>query len=84
MLRRIARVHARHWRDPGLQGRPWLPCHTFWFTGRLHRRSAGLRARLRPAAPGRGDAIEAALRQRPTTLVHGDLRADNLLFEGSN
>ena len=34
------------------------------------------------AAVARNDAIEAALRQRPWTLVHGDLRADNLLFGG--
>ncbi len=37
---------------------------------------------LNRAAVARNAAIEAALRQRP--LVHGDLRADNLLFEGSH
>lgn len=94
VLRRIARVHARYWQDPGLQERPWLPCHTFWFTGDFtdvlpaFERDYALRLGdaamdLIREAVARNDAIEAALRLRPWTLVHGDLRADNLLFGGA-
>lgn len=94
VLRRIARVHARYWQDPALTSRPWLPAHTTWFTGDFSavlpafERDYALRLgeeamELIRAAVASNDAIEAALRRRPWTLVHGDLRADNLLFGGS-
>ena len=90
-LERIAAVHAAYWMDPQLQAQPWLPSHTFWFQGEFDdllegfEAEYGLRIGERTMAlvrqvVDRNDAIDQALEQRPWTLVHGDLRADNLLF----
>lgn len=91
VLRRIAAVHARYWMDPALPRLEWLPGHTFWFSGdftpvlEAFGRDYALRLGddamdLITRSVERNDAIETALAERPWTLVHGDLRADNLLF----
>lgn len=91
VLRRIAAVHATYWMDPQLDAHPWLPTNTFWFQGRFDallegfEAEYGLRIGERTLALLRqvveqNDAIDRALLERPWTLVHGDLRADNLLF----
>lgn len=91
VLRRIAAVHATYWMDPALQAHPWLPSHTFWFQGEFaslldaFEVDYGLRIGERTMALVRqvveqNEAIDRALSERPWTLVHGDLRADNLLF----
>lgn len=91
VLQRIAAVHAAYWMDPVLKAHPWLPSHTFWFQGQFDdliegfEAEYGLRIGERTMALVRqvmeqSDAIDRALEERPWTLVHGDLRADNLLF----
>jgi aminoglycoside phosphotransferase (APT) family kinase protein len=91
VLKRIAAVHATYWLDPALESHAWLPSHTFWFQGDFadvvegFEAEYGLRIGERTLALVRqvveqNDAIDQALRNRPWTLVHGDLRADNLLF----
>lgn len=96
VLSETAKLHARWWDDPTLAGRSWLPrldseqrVHNLtslaaagWvplvealddaFTDHQRALGAQLPARL-----------EAALRyvaSLPSTLIHSDLRADNLLF----
>lgn len=91
VVRRIAAVHAHYWLDPVLERHDWLPSHRYWFSGDFsHRlegfsRDYGLRlgdeaVELVRRAVEANEAIDAALAERPWTLVHGDLRADNLLF----
>lgn len=93
-LKQMAAIHAEFWMDPGLDQHSWLPQHTFWFS--KPRQEAmedflatyGVRfgprlCRLFRAVIEQTEAIDAALQQRPWTLVHGDLRADNLLFDGT-
>ncbi len=93
-LQSIAVLHAEFWLDPQLERQSWLPAHSFWFqhpqadlvepfvetySVRLGEQATTIvRAVLE-----QGEAIDAALAERPWTLVHGDLRADNLLFGGS-
>ncbi len=94
-LQSMAALHAEFWLDPQLEQQSWLPAHSFWFqhpqadlvepffetyTVRLGEQATSIfRAVLE-----QGEAIDAALAERPWTLVHGDLRADNLLYGGSS
>jgi Ecdysteroid kinase-like family len=92
-VRRMGRLHARFWMDPALEDHQWLPLHRFWF-GQLKPeitddffRTYATRfgtevCRLYRAVQEQSDAIDQAINARPWTLVHGDLRADNLLFDG--
>lgn len=93
VVRRIAAVHASTWMDPVLQRYDWLPSHAFWFQQPdpallepfLH--DYGLRLgdsgeTLIRAVLEQEEEIQAALAARPWALVHGDLRADNILFGG--
>jgi len=93
-IERVARIHAEFWMDPALEQHAWLPAHTFWFSIPKPELVEGFLAtygvrfgadlcRLYRAVLEQSDAIDAALQSRPWTLVHGDVRADNLLFEGS-
>ena len=94
-IQSMAAIHAEFWLDPGLEQHSWLPDHTFWFSKpKPAEEVAGFLAtygvrfgprltRLFQAVLEQADAIDAALSARPWTLVHGDLRADNLLFEGT-
>lgn len=90
-IRRMAAIHAEFWMDPSLEQHDWLPEHGFWFTtpdmGMVDDFFAtyGVRfgaeaCRLYRAVLEQTNAIDAAIAERPWTLVHGDLRADNLLF----
>ena len=86
----VARVHARFWNSPTLRKAKGLPLHQY-----MHARQVGQHlprfvrwARL-PAStrsifnklPRQVEAALARLRKRPITLVHGDLRSDNIFFE---
>ena len=86
----VARVHARFWNSPTLRKAKGLPLHQY-----MHARQVGQHlprfvrwARL-PASnrsifnklPRQVEAALARLRKRPITLVHGDLRSDNVFFE---
>ena len=93
-LQSIAVLHAEFWLDPLLQQQSWLPAHSFWFqqpqADLVEPFVANYSVRLGEQATtiiravlDQREAIDAALAERPWTLVHGDLRADNLLFGGS-
>lgn len=86
----VARVHARFWNSPNLRKAKGLPLHQY-----MHARQVGQHlprffrwARL-PAStrsifdklPRQVEAALARLRKRPITLVHGDLRSDNIFFK---
>ena len=96
-LRHIAAVHAASWQDPRLEHYDWLPAHDFFFqedfekTWPVFRENYALRigregTALLERVLERQDLLEAKIAERPMTLVHGDLRADNLLLgeEGSD
>jgi len=93
-VQRMAALHAEFWMDPYLQQQPWLPRHSFWFQhpkadlveSFLQTYSVRFGSRVTQlvrAVLEQDEAIDAALDERPWTLVHGDLRADNLLFDGT-
>lgn len=95
VVRGIAAVHASTWMDASLQEYAWLPSQAYWFQ---HPDPALLRPFLHDYGPRLCDdgetliravleqeeAIQGALRDRPWALVHGDLRADNILFGGED
>jgi hypothetical protein len=94
-LSAVASVHARFWQNDRLLQETWLPAHRFWYQGAgpelmslLKPFLADYELRVDRAAIAlieavveRSEAIDRALQERPWTLVHGDLRADNLLFD---
>jgi Phosphotransferase enzyme family len=90
-VRQIGRVHAAYWNSERLSSFPWLPDHDlFWFEGYEERwpgfaKEYEVRLGREALAMGEGvlkhlDWLKARLVERPATLVHADLRADNLLF----
>ena len=92
-LQRLAVIQAEFWLDPLLEQQAWLPAHSFWFQrphGDLHQpffddydvRLGEQASIIFRAVLEQGEAIDAAVAERPWSLVHGDLRADNLLFGG--
>jgi hypothetical protein len=96
-LEAVAVIHGRFWQQESLLQQAWLPAHQYWYQGdavelvgflqpflqdyELRVESEAI-ALLRLVAT-HTHAIDQALAQRPWTLVHGDLRADNLLFDDS-
>mgnify|MGYP006276649113 CR=1 FL=1 len=92
---RIAAIHAAFWMDPCLQEHSWLPPHGFWFSDPKAEiadhffATYGIRfgpevCKLYRAVMEQSSAIDQALEDRPWSLVHGDLRADNVLFDDSS
>lgn len=93
-LEAMAAVHARFWQNDRLLQEAWLPSHRFWYQGPAIELTSMLEPFLADyelrvdreaialieAVAERSEAIDRALQERPWTLVHGDLRADNLLF----
>jgi hypothetical protein len=90
-IRRMAAIHAEFWMDASLEQHSWLPRHGFWFTDPKAEivddffATYGVRfgpevCRLYRVVLEQTEAIDQALNHSPWTLVHGDLRADNLLF----
>ncbi|MCP9805495.1 phosphotransferase [Cyanobium sp. T1B-Tous] len=90
-IQRMAAIHAEFWMDPGLHQHDWLPNHGFWFSNPNAEivedffATYGVRfgpdvCHLYRAVLEQTSAVDAAMEDRPWTLVHGDLRADNLLF----
>jgi hypothetical protein len=88
-VRNMAAIHAEFWIDSALEQHSWLPQHCLWFaspkqsvvedffaTYDVHFGSEV--TALYGAVLEQSDAIKAALNQRKWTLIHGDLRADNL------
>ena len=94
VLDAIAQVQARFWNAPSLHGYDWLPDHQFWFQGSTEILSSfhpnflnDYELRVEPEALRaiefviyNSQAIDGKIAQRPSTLVHGDLRVENVLF----
>ena len=96
-LEAMAVIHGRFWQHDRLLEQAWLPAHHYWYQGEAAELEGFLQpflldyelrveaeaiALLRLVAT-HTVAIDRALAQRPWTLVHGDLRADNLMFDDS-
>ena len=90
-LKHMAVVHAASWNQQTLADYDWLPDDSFWFREDLSEVWPKFREhyQLRIGSAGtalieqvleRSSLIDAAIAARPRTLVHGDLRADNLLL----
>lgn len=90
-VRQVARLHAAFWSSEELASLDWIPEHDhFWDEGYEHgwpsfAETYGLR--IGREAVALGEAVvrhEAWLRERlasrPRTVIHADLRADNILF----
>jgi thiamine kinase-like enzyme len=88
-IRAIARIHAYFWNSRTLKKAKGLPLHHYM---RAHEVKRGLPAFLRWAKLTPRDCtlfselasqiptILARFRKRPLTLVHGDLRSDNVFY----
>ena len=88
-IRAIARIHAYFWNSPKLKKARGLPPHYYM---RAHEVRQNLPAFLRWAKLSQRDralfikltsqvpAILARFKKRPITLVHGDLRSDNIFY----
>ena len=86
----IAQVHAHFWNSPTLKKAKGLPLHHYM---RAHELKQNLHRFLRWAnlsdenknlfstLPDRVPSVLARLKKRPFTLVHGDLRSDNIFFQ---
>lgn len=90
-VRQIARVHASYWENDRLTSLAWLPDHDqMWRRGYEEHWPAFERefaVRLGGEAIALGERVlknlewmKERVAERPCTLVHFDLRADNLLF----
>ena len=90
-IERMAAIHAEFWLDPGLEQHGWLPREGFWFADPRPDLSEdffttyGVRigpeaCRLLRVVQEQSNAIDNAVAERPWTLVHGDLRADNVML----
>jgi aminoglycoside phosphotransferase (APT) family kinase protein len=89
--RGIAQVHAAFWDNEALAGLTWLPDHEHFHDEGIEEDWAafaeayGLRIGKEGLRLGAWVAENMAwwrqeIRARPSTLIHGDLRADNLFF----
>jgi len=94
-IKRMAVLHAEFWMDPHLEEQPWLPPNNFWFSEPKEEneepfyQNYGVRLgetalNVCKAVLEQGEALNEAISKRPWTLIHGDLRADNLLFSGTD
>ena len=90
-VRAIARLHAAYWDDAARAALDWMPEHDHFFddgfvehwprfveTYELRIGRAALRLGERVCE--RKAWLEERIAARPTSVAHGDLRADNLLF----
>jgi hypothetical protein len=91
-----ARLHARFWQSPRLQGHDWLPDTTVgldragpvqgaFARGWARRRdsaSSALRPLIDAAVEAYPDLLSAAAAP-PVTLIHGDYRLDNMFLDGA-
>lgn len=93
--REIAKVHAHYWKNDAISELDWLP-HLDHFYGDtfvdhwpIFKESQ--RELIGPEAITLGDRVarnfdwlEEQIADRPMSIVHGDLRADNLMFGSSD
>jgi thiamine kinase-like enzyme len=90
-VRGVAPLHAAYWESEALKTLSWVPAHDhFWEKG-VEEHWAGFsslyglrigREALRLGERVFGDlrGLESRILKRPSSVIHGDLRADNLLF----
>ena len=88
-IRAIAKIHAHFWNSPALKKARGLPLHQYM---RAHEVKRNLPVFMRWATLSPRDRtlvnqltsqvprILARFRKRPLTLVHGDLRSDNVFY----
>lgn len=87
----IAKLHAAYWHRIGDPTLAWIPDHDHFFAegyevawpdfARTYERRLGAAAvRLGERMARHRVALEERIAARPATVIHGDLRADNLLF----
>jgi aminoglycoside phosphotransferase (APT) family kinase protein len=90
-VRHIARLHAAYWDNDALRALGWMPEHDHFFDqgfaqhwpafARTYELRIGREAlRLGERVVARLPWLEERIASRPATVIHGDLRADNLLF----
>jgi Ecdysteroid kinase-like family len=90
-VREAAKVHATFWNRDALATLDWLPLHDHFFSEGYAEHWPAFAAcydlRIGRDAVRLGERVarnlqwlEERIAERPVTLVHGDLRADNLLF----
>ena len=91
--RAIAQIHTRFWNSPALRQTPGLPRHHYMRAHEVGKhlpkflRWAKLTERDRALFRNLHRQVSAALhrlRQQPLTLVHGDLRSDNIFYGRSS
>ena len=98
VLDQVAPLHAHWWRDEGLQALDWLPrldadlrianltalARAGWprLQAMLGDQALDVPADFGAELPGQIEASLRSIASLPHTLLHCDLRADNLLFEG--
>lgn len=91
VARMIAQVHATFWDNAALDAIGWAPEHDHFHTDTFvdawptFADAFALRIGKRALAIGEAvaenlEALERRIAERPAALVHGDLRADNLMF----
>ncbi|MCX2980911.1 DUF1679 domain-containing protein [Halieaceae bacterium IMCC14734] len=91
VLQEVAALHRRYWADASLQDHFWLmelDIDARMRQGSLRRHSESYLKRLEPSVAGHiewlrkhtSELVFAFCAQAPTTLLHGDLRLDNLVF----
>lgn len=94
-LSAISSVHADCWQACAQYSYPWLPTDDFWFRVEPQplwtnlKQCYGLRIGQEAIAlldeyVMRHDEIFSRLQKCPRTIVHGDLRADNLLIDNND
>jgi len=90
-VREAAKLHAAFARPEALAGLDWLPLHDHFFDEGFAEHWPAFAAcyelrigrdavRLGERVARQLDWLEERIAARPVTLIHGDLRADNLLF----
>ncbi|WP_421723987.1 phosphotransferase [Bauldia sp.] len=88
--RQIANLHAAFWDNDAVHALEWAPKHDYFhvhtYVDQWPRFAEEFSLRLGPDAmrigetiAGNIDRLEARIAERPLALVHGDLRADNLM-----
>ena len=96
VLREMARLHSRWWHDPALSTMDWLPrldaearvnnltaLAGMGWDPLCEMMGDGFSDAERALGSGFSDRLQKALSslaKLPSTLIHGDMRADNLLF----
>ncbi|MEM1130550.1 MAG: oxidoreductase family protein [Pseudomonadota bacterium] len=91
VIRAIAPIHAAFWESPALDGFNWAPTSDYFHIDHYAEGWPEFEAvyglRIGPKARAVGDylarnvdRLEDIIANRPHSIVHGDLRADNILF----